>query len=396
MEKIGKSAKYLMATDVIYTITSLFANTFLVAYLLNVTEDNIVVVSLYNIILYFMIGLVFYISGYFVKKYPEKRLKILSFGIVIRAIFILSIVLLGEKISTYFILVAIFFGISEALYWNPHELVYMEITNNENRKKYFVLKKSFSIIAKIITPLILGFSIEYASFSKVAIYIFILSLLHIYLTCKINIKEFNIDNRDLKYDIKKYVNKIKDKKSLINLYKTSFLYGLVSDVIAVLVVIITIMTYKTSLNLGILTTIFSICSIGSMYVFKKYYNKNNSKKVLFTCSILIFFGIFGLLIDINKLTFVIYNFVYTVSFCILDIIYNTKKADIIKECNIQNDIVEHSVFSDLVMNIGRILGFSLMLICGLLDNILSFKILLFIVSMMIPLYSYAVYKIDNN
>ena len=101
------------------------------------------------------------------------------------------------------------------------------------------------------------------------------------------------------------------------------------------------------------------------------------------------------MVDINKLTFVIYNFVYTILFCILDVIYNTKKADIILECNIKNDIVEHSVFSDLVMNLGRILGFLLMLICGVIGNILSFKILLFIVSMMIPIYSYIIYKIDN-
>ena len=50
-EKLGKNAIFLIASDLIYTITELFARTFLVAYLLKITNDNITQVSLYYMII---------------------------------------------------------------------------------------------------------------------------------------------------------------------------------------------------------------------------------------------------------------------------------------------------------------------------------------------------------
>ena len=38
--KLGKNAIFLISSDLIYTITALFAETFLVAYLLKITNDN--------------------------------------------------------------------------------------------------------------------------------------------------------------------------------------------------------------------------------------------------------------------------------------------------------------------------------------------------------------------
>ena len=38
-EKLGKNAIFLIASDLIYTITALFAQTFLVAYLLKITNE---------------------------------------------------------------------------------------------------------------------------------------------------------------------------------------------------------------------------------------------------------------------------------------------------------------------------------------------------------------------
>ena len=42
--KLGKNAKFLIASDLIYTITALFAETFLVAYLLKITNGTVLVI----------------------------------------------------------------------------------------------------------------------------------------------------------------------------------------------------------------------------------------------------------------------------------------------------------------------------------------------------------------
>ena len=55
--KISKSAKCLMASDLIYTLTALFLETFLVAYFLKVTNDSIIQISIFYIIIYSLLGI---------------------------------------------------------------------------------------------------------------------------------------------------------------------------------------------------------------------------------------------------------------------------------------------------------------------------------------------------
>ena len=55
--KLSKSAKCLMASDLIYTLTALFLETFLVAYFLKVTNDSIIQISIFYIIIYSLLGI---------------------------------------------------------------------------------------------------------------------------------------------------------------------------------------------------------------------------------------------------------------------------------------------------------------------------------------------------
>ena len=322
-EKLGKNAIFLIASDLIYTITALFAQTFLVAYLLKITNDNITQVSLYYMIINFIHAMGSIFIGKFIKNGKYNKTKILSLGIIIRAIFILFIVLLGNKLSNMFVIVAIFCGISETLYWSAHEIIFVEITNNENRKSYMATKKIASTIVNIVAPIILGSTIELYSFTKIAIYVLALSIIQIVLSFQIKI-DSKVNVKTTKFSLKNYINTIKTKKGLKvhKYYKSNLLYGIVEDPMKTLVTIITIMTFKTSLNLGILTTIFSIFQIAVMYLYKKFYNKSNAKYILFAVSSLIFIGAMGLVIDIDKITLIIYNFACTTGLCIFDAIYN--------------------------------------------------------------------------
>ena len=396
-KKLNKSAKCLIMSDLIYTITALFAETFLVAYFLKITNENIVQIALYYIIVKSLMGIGLILMGNFIKGKPNIRTKILSLGIVVRAIFILFIVILGNKLSNYFVIVAIFCGISETLYWSTHELIFIDVTSNENRKDYMSIKKILSTITKIVAPLVLGSTIELYSFTKIAIYIFVLSVIQIIISLQIKPNELNTTKeQNDKYDIKAYIKEImKNRNSKVNAYyRSNLIYGIIEDPMSTLVTIITVMTFKTSLNLGILTTIFSIFSIISLYLYKKYYNKNNSKIILSICSILIFIGAVGLVI--GKSTLIIYNFACTVSLCIFDVIFNTQKGNLIKECNIENRNVEHVMLNGLLTDISRVIGFCLILIAGLINNMIAFKILLLIIALCVPVYSKLISNLEKS
>ena len=396
-EKLGKNAIFLIASDLIYTITALFAQTFLVAYLLKITNDNITRVSLYYMIINFIHAMGSIFIGKFIKNGKYNKTKILSLGIIIRAIFILFIVLLGNKLSNMFVIVAIFCGISETLYWSAHEIIFVEITNNENRKSYMATKKIASTIVNIVAPIILGSTIELYSFTKIAIYVLALSIIQIVLSFQIKI-DSKVNVKTTKFSLKNYINTIKTKKGLKvhKYYKSNLLYGIVEDPMKTLVTIITIMTFKTSLNLGILTTIFSIFQIAVMYLYKKFYNKSNAKYILFAVSSLIFIGAMGLVIDIDKITLIIYNFACTTGLCIFDAIYNTQKGDLIKECNIEQYDVEHVMFNSILTCSSRFIGFSLILIVGIIDNMVFFKGLLAVIAILVLIYSRIIINMEEK
>jgi len=129
-----------------------------------------------------------------------------------------------------------------------------------------------------------------------------------------------------------------------------------------------------------------------MYLYKKLYN--NNKYILFAVSSLIFIGAMGLVIDIGIITLIIYNFACTIGLCIFDAIYNTQKGDLIKECSIEEYDVEHVMFNSVLTCSSRFIGFSFILIVGLINNMIVFKGLLAIIAILVLIYSKMIANIE--
>ena len=394
--KLDRSAKSLMACDLTNNIINLFGETFLVAYFLQISNENIIQVSTFYIILYLILGVGSILLGNISK--PKKRVSIYRFGIIIKSIYILLIILFKNKISHYFIIFAIFYGIAEALYWATHDVMNIQIVDNENRKKYMTTKRILSKFINILVPIILGTSIELTSFGNIAIYIFVLTLFQIIMSLQIDTNKFVINDKIQKYSLKDYTTYLSNeqKENINKVYELAFLYGIMMDTIRVLVVVITIMTFKTSFNFGILTTIFSVFSMISLYLFNKLYQKKYAKRLLLFCATLVVLGVLGLILNINKTTLIIYNFTYSITVYILEVMFKIKADDIVKENNIEKWLVEYHTFTEGFMEIGRITGFILMLLVGLLNNVIYFKLLLLIVTISIPIYARIMYKLEKS
>ena len=231
--------------------------------------------------------------GKTLKKHPKGRINIYRTGIIVKSIFVLFIVLLKNNISSYYISIAIFYGISEALYWSAYGLMNIEVVENSNRQKYTVISRILSKSLSILLPVILGTTIELTSFTNIAIYIFALTVLQIAVSFLIDSNKFNSQGKSEKYNLKEFIKSLSttQKEKVKNITKLAFLYGLMMDTIRVLIVVITIMTFKTSIDLGILTTIFSMCTMFSLFLLNKFYNKTHAKILLSYCSIVAFLGV---------------------------------------------------------------------------------------------------------
>lgn len=95
-DKLDKSSKSLMTCDLINNIVNLFGETFLVAYFLQVTNENIIQVSIYYIIVYFILGIGNFLQGNVLKSKPQKRVTMYRFGIIIMSIYIINSIVKRE------------------------------------------------------------------------------------------------------------------------------------------------------------------------------------------------------------------------------------------------------------------------------------------------------------
>ena len=395
-KRIGKEAKKLLCGDLIYILTGVFINTFLVAYFLQVTDDNISKIALYYLTVHAIRFIGALAVGEHIKKHPNIIKPVLSLSVIARATFILFIVVLKENIVNSYIWVASIYAVSEVLYWSTHEMMYIGLTNNDNRKKFVSTKKVLDKIINIVAPVVLGTSIELASFNDIAIYVFILALIEIGLT--LWIKQPHMANETKKYNMQGFKTAVGeyDLEDVKNFARAGVAYGIFEKTISKIIIVITLMTFKTQIGLGILTTVFSLCSMLAILIYNKLDTKKTYKSIFNVLSIAIIFSVIGLFLDINKITLIIFNFCYMVGFGIYDVVYNIKKANIVVDNEIEEYKEEYLAYVTASISLGRIIGYSMMLVAGVLNSLLFFKLLLVVTTIAIPIFTKYLIKLENK
>ena len=153
------------------------------------------------------------------------------------------------------------------------------------------------------------------------------------------------------------------------------------------------MTYKTNFKLGFLNTIFAICSMVTLFIFQKINSIKFQKNILIVGSIISLISVISLIINLDKTEIVIYNLISASFILILEVLFNIERFNN-KENGISNEYcVENQTFINIIMQIGRIVGYGLLFVIGLSNNIVYFKILLLITTIIIPIYSYYMYQL---
>ena len=385
-----KSIIGLLGCFCINNILYMFLNTFMVAYFITLTNYNYKQISIYYIANFICIASTFYLLGNIIKKHS--KVKIFRTGIVLYCLYILLIALLKEKIVDYHVLLGALYGIVQGILWAPGLSLVNEYVKDDSNN-FVSMKSILTQILKIIMPFILGASIELTSFSFIAIIILFLSVIQFFFSLLI---KDDTKSRNSNYNLKEYIKYVKNKKLLKTYYKLVACDGIVNYMLATVVTILIVTSFKTTFNLGMLTTIFSACSIISVYIFQRKIKRNiNTTKI---CTIMMIISFITLLIDINKYTVIIYNLFNSLFLILLINSAETKRYEIItKDKKASNNyIVEHQILSEICLNIARILGYIVLLIASVLNKPIIFKIMLIIITIIIVIYSYLLIKIEKE
>lgn len=375
-QKLSFNSKTIILDRAIGDIIELFVSTFLAAYFYKITQDNMVYISIYYIISWIIATIGAFLVGNYIKR--KNKVTLYRYGTLIKAIYILLIIVLQEKILDYVWLIAIMYGISVSTTGFPFNMIESELVNEKERTKYMGYKSAIGEIMKVVVPIFLGAYITYSSYQVAAILVFIFSIIKLIIS--FFIKNINVSKE--KMNLKKFIRAVKQMPQypIKKLYIIEFLKGItVHGVLGIVISLLIIYEVKTELNLGMWTSFFSICMIFTMLVFSKKYDKHNSKMILNICAIFIITSFLLLLFSINMVTIVIYNIVYYIFIKILLSITEIRLFDYSNKPPFEKELnTEYFIFRELSLNLGRVCGYIILLVIGLTNNLNYLKILFFL------------------
>lgn len=375
--KLSFVEKILISDQAVGKIISIFLDIFLAAYFYKITDKNILYLCLYNIIGW----IVATIGALTVKNYikTKDKVKLYRFGAIIKTLYIFIIIILGKEIVNYILLIGILYGISTATTGFPYNMIESENVNNKERAKYIGYATTATEIVSLIFPILLGTCISLQSYQTTAIFVFVFSIVKIVLTFNVKNKNITDSKTNLKEFYKIYSkDTYLQKLYLIEFFKGINRYGVMSLVVSLLLIYST----NSELELDSFTSIFSLITIITMYIFGKTYSKKNKKSLLFVSLIVTLISFVTILFEINMTTVLLYNVCY---YSIMNILLKITEIDLFDYSNTKLYIdkynTEYFVFREIFLNTARTLGYILLLILvGFNMNISNLKfIFIFII-----------------
>ena len=321
----------IIAINAMKKVMILFLGPFLTAYFIKKSQESIIDLSVYYIFSYTLLGIGTFIVASITKN--KFRVGMFRIGVILNFVYIMMIIILKEKIIEHLGLISLLYGISSSAYWFSYNLFVINKVDNKKRTEYTVKSKIVSSIIGILCPIILGSIITVTNYELTAVIILIVSIIQIVLSFMLlSENETNLP----KFNIRESWNKLKDNKQIRRMSIVEFFIGMnVSDgALEVLMTILIFNSFKTDINLGIITSITTVLSMIFIHLYGKIYKKRDDKRLIIISSILPVLAVFILLIWRNNITIIIYNICYVIFTALLTLtreirLFNISDSDII-------------------------------------------------------------------
>lgn len=393
-KKIKSEQNIIIIMDAIKKIMTIFLGPFLTAYFISTSTNSILNIAIYYIFTYATMAL----STLVVAALAEKRniIKIFRIGIILNFIYILIIILLKEKIINYLPIISILYGISASCYYFPYNLFIINKVKNTERTNYMVKLFITISVVGILFPIIFGSIITITNYILTAVIVLFISLIQIILSFFIT----DNHNGDLEeYNLKKAWLELKKNKQVINCLAGEFFIGMniCNGALETVMVILILNSFKTNINLGIITSIATLLSILVVKIYGLIYNKRDDKKVIIISSIIPVISLIIFLILKTNTTVIIYKFSYVIFAEILSLvrkikIFNLSNSKIVNKSN----QCEFNAIREVTLNVGRVTGYTLLLLAGLTQSTVVLNIVTIILTLSLLVMSINLTKVKKN
>lgn len=396
MANLNRNQKSLLSVHMIRMVLELFTSTFLTSHIISLDPENIFGTGLFNVAILFISQyiahiIVYTINSYFVDK--SNRVNFLRIGIFVNACFLIAIVLWGEIIANWIVLAGVICGVSNAFYYSSFNVMKNELVNRIYMKKFSILTTVITNIINIIFPTLLGLLIDVSSYSTISIYVIAIIIVQFIISLFIKYDR----PKGSKLEVKKYLTYLKQNPEDRNKIKYTYFNALLAGIkttYKIVIIILTIFAFKTNLSLGLLSSVFSIITIGLLMLYRKAENNPKTHKlaIYLIVGTLPFLACILFILWPNKPTFVILNCFLTISIYFSDYFGDAERDAIIKNLGQFEFIAEHNLIHDVMKYTVSIFVYISFIIIASFESITVFNILLVIMIAVNPLKFFVMFK----
>ena len=374
-------------------IMIIFLGPFLTAYFIKTSQESIIDLSIYYIFSYILLAVGIFIVASIIKN--KFRIGMFRIGVILNFFYIMSIIILKEKIINNLWLISILYGISSSAYWFPYNLFVINKIDNNTRTEYTVKTKIVSSIVGVLCPILLGSIITVTNYELTAVIILFISLIQIILSFMLTPEQ---ENNLPRFNLKNTWNKLKNNKQIRKTFIVEFFIGMnVSDgALEVLMTILIFNSFKTNMNLGIITSITTVLSMIFIHAYGKLYKNKDDKKMIIISSILPVISVLILLICKNNITIIIYNVCYVIFTSLLTLtreirLFNLSDSYIVDK----NNQSEFFALREVMLNFGRVFGYLMLLVAGLSRSQVTLNIVMVLLTLSILIMGFNIKKIEK-
>ncbi len=202
-----------------------------------------------------------------------------------------------------------------------------------------------------------------------------------------------------KFHLIKTWKKLKNNEQIRKIYLVEFFIGMnVSDgSLGVLMTILIFNSFKTNLNLGVITSLTTILSIIALRIYGKIYKNKNDKNIIILSSVLPIITVLIMLIYQNNITLILYNICYVLFTSLLSLTRDIRLLNISNSKIVNKDNqCEFVSIRECILNLGRMFSYGLLLLVGIMNNEILMKFTLVILTLSIFITGLNISKIPKN
>lgn len=310
--------KYYVLITWLRKIVSVYFGQFLVFYFFTVANYDIKPIAFYYIFELAFLGFGFFLIRHAIKS--NNRISYYRIGLSFQALYLACVMILKEKIIYFAPLVGIIQGLGEGFFYFPNNIMYPNIISDEERKSFEGYMNLGSNIFSIVVPFIVGYFLMFFDYVQIAKVFFCFMVLTFFLSFGFSDTEYS----KKKSDLRKFWSVVRNNKNLKRQFGATFLAGLTfsSGALSLVVTIYTIFEFETSLNLGIITSVFAFLTCFCSYYFAKFMKEKHFGNYIIICTLLsvVSIALFGLIPC--KKTILFYQFSNAICIHLMSLIFS--------------------------------------------------------------------------